>query len=311
MLGTRSLIGLTLSLLVHAGAVAFFVTQDVKKEKPKPKKITLQMAMFQSVVVKSVPTRSVPTKSVPTKNIPPVIKKTVKAKPKKIVTPPPKPALVVPNKPKPVAKVKPVIKKKQKPKKRIVKKKKKIKKVTIRKPIRKVVKKPPIKPRRVIPKKKVVVRKPRPVVRRAPSPVYRKPPIRRAVPVRPKRAPIAKKPPQRVIKPVTKVKPAKPQQGNPRLEKQYGIGIHGLIKQKKSYPRRAKRRKIQGVVKVAFNIAKNGLISNLRIHQSSGSSLLDKAALDTVRKVGRFPAIPSTLNKQVLSYIIPISYKLR
>lgn len=299
MLGARSLIGLTLSLLVHAGAVAFFVTQDVKKEKPKPKKITLQMAMFQSVPVKKLPAKIKPQ---------PAIEKAVETKPETVVTPPPKPVPVVP---KPLVKVKPVIKKKLKLKKRIVKKKKKIKKVIIRKPIRKAVKKPPAKPRRAIPKKKVVARKPRPAVRRTPSPVYKKPPVRRVVPTHPKRAPVAKKPPQRVIKPVTKAKPVRPQQGNPRLEKQYGKGIYGLINQKKSYPRRAKRRKIQGVVKVAFNIAKNGLISNLRIHQSSGSSLLDKAALDAVRKVGRFPAIPATINKQVLSYIIPISYKLR
>ncbi len=295
MLGTRSLIGLTLSLLVHAGAVAFFVTQDVKKEKPKPKKITLQMTMFQSVPAAKIKPQ-------------PIIKKTVETKPETVVTHPPKPAPVVSNKPKPVVKVKPVIKKKLKPKKRVIKKKKKIKKVIIRKPIRKVVKKPPAKPRRIVSKKKVVARKPRPVVRRAPSPVYRKPPVRRAPP---RRAVIAKKPPKRITKPANKAPPVKPQQGNPRLEKQYGKDIYGLINQKKSYPRRAKRRKIQGVVKVAFNIAKNGLISNLRIHQSSGSSVLDKAALDAVRKVGRFPAIPSLINKPMLSYIIPISYKLR
>ncbi|HIO97099.1 MAG TPA: TonB family protein [Leucothrix sp.] len=52
-------------------------------------------------------------------------------------------------------------------------------------------------------------------------------------------------------------------------------------------------------------------MSKLRIHKSSGSKVLDKAALKAVRKSGRFPAIPASVKKQFLSYIIPISYRIR
>ena len=67
----------------------------------------------------------------------------------------------------------------------------------------------------------------------------------------------------------------------------------------------------QGVVKVAFTINKMGMISNLRVVQSSGVKSLDKAALTAVKNVGKFPAIPAEIRKQSLSYIIPISYRLR
>jgi len=39
MLGLRSFIGLTLSLLAHAGAAAYFLSQEPVILKPKPKEI--------------------------------------------------------------------------------------------------------------------------------------------------------------------------------------------------------------------------------------------------------------------------------
>ena len=67
----------------------------------------------------------------------------------------------------------------------------------------------------------------------------------------------------------------------------------------------------QGVVKVAFTISRNGIVSRLRIVKSSGVKILDEAALSAVKKVGRFPAIPAGIRKPVLNYIIPISYRIR
>ncbi len=98
---------------------------------------------------------------------------------------------------------------------------------------------------------------------------------------------------------------------NPNIEKNYQRIIRQKIEKKKRYPRNAKRRRDEGIVKVAFTISKNGTLSKLRIHQSSGVQSLDKAALSAVKKVGRFPPIPPALNKNFINYIIPIAYRLR
>ncbi len=217
---------------------------------------------------------------------------------KEVITPPPivKPEPVVMpaappvvNKPKPVAK-------------------KVMKKVVKKKPKKVVKKKPPPKkvPVKVVQKQVV---KQRPIVK----------PLRnhRPPPVQPRRhPPVASKPKPRTNptpatkRPLTQQRPAARPTHNPQLEQQYARSITQSIEQQKSYPRRAKRMHQQGVVKVGFTLNKSGIISNLRIVQSSGSTHLDNATLQAVKKVGRFPAFPKGVNKSSLRYVIPIAYRL-
>ena len=67
----------------------------------------------------------------------------------------------------------------------------------------------------------------------------------------------------------------------------------------------------QGVARIAFTLSKNGVVSNLRIVQSSGIKSLDEASIKAIKKVGRFPVFPAGINKPSIRYIIPISYRLR
>lgn len=347
MFSLRSLFGLTLSVLVHGSVGAYFLTHTYKAEPTKPKKIAMQMSMFKIAPppkpIEKLP-KLKPVAVAPTEK--PVVKEVVKLDaPKpilletpKIVTKPevekiiskPKPAVeekvaVIKPIPKPPIKVKPKLKKK-------VKKKVKLKKKKVIKPKKVVVKKKPkLKPRKVAPpKRKAIVQKR--VIKKAHN--RRKAPSHRASPRKaiPKRVVRHAKPTQRatvqkhgrpksqlIRKPnqVVKATPVIRQAtqprvvSNPHLERQYEQGIRQRIEQKKKYPRRAKRMRKQGVVKVAFTITRNGILSKLRIVQSSGVTSLDKATLQAVKKVGRFPAIPPGIRKQSLSYIIPISYRLR
>ncbi|MEE9445153.1 MAG: energy transducer TonB [Cocleimonas sp.] len=296
MLGFRSLIALILSLVVHGGIATYLLTQEKVEKKPKPKNITLQMAMFKQEPPKKVPVVLPKVVEAISKPIEPVIKPKVV---KKIIQKKPKKKLVVKAKPKPKVAAKKVLKKRKLVKPRKVKPIKK--KVVVQKP-RKITP----------PKKKVVVRK----VRKSPIPVRRITPPKRATAPAKRVAPRIVKPVRRpIVRRFVKQKPVQPpkqaSKGNAQLERQYGSSIRQLIEQRKVYPRRAKRRKMQGVVKVAFSVNKSGVVSKLRIHQSSGSKLLDKSALEAVKKAGRFPALPAGINKQFLSYIIPIAYRLK
>ncbi len=50
-----------------------------------------------------------------------------------------------------------------------------------------------------------------------------------------------------------------------------------------AYPKRAERRGLQGTVKLVFDADRNGNISNIRVGNSSGHDILDRAAIDVVK----------------------------
>ena len=72
-----------------------------------------------------------------------------------------------------------------------------------------------------------------------------------------------------------------------------------MVKQKienhKFYPNSAKRRSIQGRVGLALSIGKNGKIISLKIIQSSGSDILDTAAVQSVHKASPFGIASKTI----------------
>lgn len=78
------------------------------------------------------------------------------------------------------------------------------------------------------------------------------------------------------------------------------------IQSKMIYPDEAKRQGIDGTARVAFTIGSNGQPSNIRIRQSSGSNLLDQAALSAVRRASPFPPPPASVNVS-----IPLVFKLK
>ena len=78
------------------------------------------------------------------------------------------------------------------------------------------------------------------------------------------------------------------------------------------YPRRAQRREIEGVVTVEMVIAANGALRTVRLLETSGSTVLDDAALALVRRVAPFPAVPRDLSPdgQDIAFKAPIQYRL-
>jgi len=69
--------------------------------------------------------------------------------------------------------------------------------------------------------------------------------------------------------------------------------IQKKIEALKQYPKRAQRRNDQGVVKIVFTIGNNGEIVSARIIKSSGSRILDRAAMDAVKKASPFASPPN------------------
>jgi periplasmic protein TonB len=78
------------------------------------------------------------------------------------------------------------------------------------------------------------------------------------------------------------------------------------------FPKKALKEGNHGEVIVKFAITSDGSISGLHIAKTSGSSILDEAALKIVRKAGtKFPPIPEAWNKESVDYAVPILFKER
>lgn len=80
----------------------------------------------------------------------------------------------------------------------------------------------------------------------------------------------------------------------------------GQIERHKRYPAGAQGH--GGVVKVAFAIDEGGGLISVRIVASSGSPVLDEAAIDLIRRATPFPPPPANLGAGELSFIAPIRY---
>ncbi|WP_310618755.1 energy transducer TonB [Flexibacterium corallicola] len=79
----------------------------------------------------------------------------------------------------------------------------------------------------------------------------------------------------------------------------------------RSYPRKAKRRKIEGVTRVSFKVHRDGSITGLRLSQSSGKDILDQAALLAVKRAAPFPKFPAEIKSKVIPMRVPITFRIR
>jgi protein TonB len=73
------------------------------------------------------------------------------------------------------------------------------------------------------------------------------------------------------------------------------------------YPSEAKRNRITGEVRIRFVVTANGAAESIRIVRSSGSPILDQAALETVRRAAPFPAIPRAADRNNWPFTVPLA----
>jgi protein TonB len=83
------------------------------------------------------------------------------------------------------------------------------------------------------------------------------------------------------------------------------IYIRELVQRNISYPRIAKRMGLEGKVIISFIICSSGDVKEVEVVESSGSPILDKNAVEAVKKTSPFPG-----HQLEAKVIIPILYKL-
>ena len=94
------------------------------------------------------------------------------------------------------------------------------------------------------------------------------------------------------------------------IRQRYKQRLMKIIAAHKYYPKRARRRHIEGRVEVGFVVMQDGVIENIRLADSSGEGVLDKAALDALRRAGQFEPLPIELGLTSWAFIVPLDYRL-
>ncbi|MBW2476108.1 MAG: energy transducer TonB [Deltaproteobacteria bacterium] len=94
------------------------------------------------------------------------------------------------------------------------------------------------------------------------------------------------------------------------LENDYLQALLRELAKHKKYPDSARRRGLEGDVIVTFTVLEDGTISRTNIEKSSGWSILDRAAIRSLKRLGRFKPIPTELNRDAWAFLVTIHFSL-
>ncbi len=104
--------------------------------------------------------------------------------------------------------------------------------------------------------------------------------------------------------------PPEPKPDIDAVRSAYAKRVRDRIEAEKDYPSRARRGGVEGVVSVQFTIGHGGEAGAVSVAQTSGSKILDNAALDAVRNAAPFPPLPAELGKNEFTLRVSIVFRL-
>jgi periplasmic protein TonB len=120
-------------------------------------------------------------------------------------------------------------------------------------------------------------------------------------------------PPMPQSEPSANEKPGEPERGQAVAEEERAVYLAEIarrVQQAKRYPFGARRARLEGTVVLSFVLNGDGGLKALRQRQGSGHALLDKAAVEIVRRGAPYPRIPPSLEVSEYSITIPIRFSL-
>ena len=157
------------------------------------------------------------------------------------------------------------------------------------------------------------IRDPQPVTETKPEPESEPEPAEAAPP------PVAAAAPQVSAPPVPEAAPAPvtaaPKAGlSPAAEIakaswQGKLATH--VNKQQRYPAEARRKRIEGEAKIGFTIGRDGKVARARIVKSSGSPLLDRAAIQMIERASPLPIPPAEIDGATFDLVLPVKFKVR
>jgi len=94
------------------------------------------------------------------------------------------------------------------------------------------------------------------------------------------------------------------------IGKEYTSRVRALIDQQKEYPLMARKSGTEGTVYIKFVLARDGRLKQAEVSRSSGRRILDRAAIEAVTRVSRFPAVPDDVVDSELNFELPLAFKI-
>ncbi|MCU0910748.1 MAG: TonB family protein [Rhodobacteraceae bacterium] len=90
------------------------------------------------------------------------------------------------------------------------------------------------------------------------------------------------------------------------LEREWGAAILSRIARRQHYPAGDHG---SGTARVSLTVGRDGRLQGVGLAASSGSAALDRAALEAVRRAGRFPPAPAELDKASYVFAVPMTFR--
>jgi protein TonB len=81
------------------------------------------------------------------------------------------------------------------------------------------------------------------------------------------------------------------------------------LSQELEYPPQARQKGIGGTVYLVFTLARDGTLKEWELRQGSGYRILDKTALEALRKAAPFSPLPKGLKEKEVRFFVPIVFK--
>jgi len=106
---------------------------------------------------------------------------------------------------------------------------------------------------------------------------------------------------------------AEPGEASPDLGSlaQYRLALIGAAKRHKTYPSRAIDRGLEGRVDVRLVVGADGGPARVLVQRSSGHDLLDRQALELLRKASALTPVPPALRNREFAVEVPVLYELK
>jgi protein TonB len=100
-------------------------------------------------------------------------------------------------------------------------------------------------------------------------------------------------------------------EGNPAdLGDEYLERLRRWLARYKHYPEAALDRKQEGQVLLGFTLARDGTVLKTWIERSSGSPIIDRAALQMMHDGSPVPPIPPSFHGQQVTLAMPVDYSI-
>jgi protein TonB len=93
-------------------------------------------------------------------------------------------------------------------------------------------------------------------------------------------------------------------------EQAYLVALKEIIERHKEYPLMARRGRMEGTVRISCKLTRTGEVKEAKVESSSGYEILDRAALRSVRSVGKFPVVPTEIREDPFGFVAPITFQL-